>query len=110
MGTSILQGFLGFSSLSMSQIGSYALLLALALSVYSFLRGMLELLGRSRVPSASGKRRGCTGIATFAAVVARHNSKLCIAKILPGVVHQNLPRTEKAVNPCPLCPRTFAAL
>jgi hypothetical protein len=70
MGTSILQGFLGFSSLSMSQIGSYALLLALALSVYSFLRGMLELLGRSRVPSASGKRRGCTGIATFAAVLS----------------------------------------
>ena len=27
-----------------------------------------------------------------------------------GVVHQNLPRTEKAVNPCPLCPRTFAVL
>jgi hypothetical protein len=26
------------------------------------------------------------------------------------VVHQNLPRTEKAVNPCPLCPRTFAVL
>jgi hypothetical protein len=26
------------------------------------------------------------------------------------VVHQNLPRTEKAVNPCPLCPRTFDVL
>src|SRR5712664_2921031 len=52
----------------MAQIGSFALLLALALSAYSFLAGLLALLR----PGAGSERLGETarraGIATFAAV------------------------------------------
>jgi len=52
----------------MSQIGSYALLLALALSVYSFLAGLLALtMGRGSERLAETARRA--GIATFAVVL-----------------------------------------
>jgi len=52
----------------MSQIGSFALLLALALSAYSFLAGLLALfLGRGSDRIAETARRA--GIATFAVVL-----------------------------------------
>ncbi len=64
-----MQAFLGFRSLSMSQIGSYALHLALALSVYSFLAGMLALLRRGPGSERLGETARRAGIATFATVL-----------------------------------------
>lgn len=64
-----MQAFLGFRSLSMSQIGSYALHLALALSVYSFLAGMLVLLRRGPGSERLGETARRAGIATFATVL-----------------------------------------
>jgi len=53
----------------MSQIGSFALLLALGLSAYSFLAGLLALLGRDAGSLRLGETARRAGIATFAAVL-----------------------------------------
>jgi len=52
----------------MSQIGSFALLLALGLSAYSFLAGLLSLFGRDPGSLRLGETARRAGIATFAAV------------------------------------------
>jgi cytochrome c-type biogenesis protein CcmF len=52
----------------MSQIGSFALLLALALSAYSFLAGSLALAGRNPGSERLGETARRAGIATFAVV------------------------------------------
>jgi cytochrome c-type biogenesis protein CcmF len=52
----------------MAQIGSFALLLALALSVYSFLAGALALARRGPSSDRLGETARRAGIATFAAV------------------------------------------
>jgi cytochrome c-type biogenesis protein CcmF len=52
----------------MAQIGSFALLLALALSVYSFLAGALALARRGPGSDRLGETARRAGIATFAAV------------------------------------------
>src|SRR5271165_1584839 len=53
----------------MSQIGSFALLLALGLSAYSFLAGFLSLFSRSAASDRLGETARRAGIATFAAVL-----------------------------------------
>src|SRR5208283_1837081 len=51
----------------MSQIGSFALLLALSLSAYSFLAGLVALFGRDATSARLGETARRAGIATFAA-------------------------------------------
>src|SRR5579864_6363321 len=53
----------------MAQIGSYALLLALALSVYSFLAGVVALFRQDESSERLGETARRAGIATFAAVL-----------------------------------------
>jgi len=53
----------------MAQIGSYALLLALALSAYSFLAGTIALVRRDPGSERMGETARRAGIATFAAVL-----------------------------------------
>jgi cytochrome c-type biogenesis protein CcmF len=53
----------------MSQIGSFALLLALCLSTYSFLAGVLALFRRDAVSARLGETARRAGIATFGAVL-----------------------------------------
>jgi cytochrome c-type biogenesis protein CcmF len=53
----------------MAQIGSFALLLALALSVYSFLAGVISLLRQDQGSERLGETARRAGIATFGAVV-----------------------------------------
>src|ERR1700675_227861 len=53
----------------MSQIGSFALLLALGLSAYSFLAGFLSLFRKDAASARLGETARRAGIATFAAVV-----------------------------------------
>src|SRR6195256_1811077 len=52
----------------MAQIGSYVLLLALALSAYSFLAGLVALFRRDHGSERLGETARRAGIATFAAV------------------------------------------
>src|SRR5229473_913708 len=54
---------------AMSQIGSFALLLALGLSAYSFLAGFLSLFGKDAASARLGETARRAGIATFAAVL-----------------------------------------
>ena len=53
----------------MSQIGSFALLLALGLSSYSFLAGLVSLFGQDAGSLRLGETARRAGIATFAAVL-----------------------------------------
>src|SRR6266481_3824405 len=53
----------------MAQIGSYVLLLALALSAYSFLAGTMALVRRDHGSERMGETARRAGIATFAAVL-----------------------------------------
>src|SRR6266436_5666403 len=53
----------------MSQIGSFALLLALGLSAYSFLAGLLALFRRDAASARLGETARRAGIATFGAVL-----------------------------------------
>src|ERR1700694_4124722 len=53
----------------MSQIGSFALLLALCLSAYSFFGGFLALFGKDAASARLGETARRAGIATFAAVL-----------------------------------------
>ena len=53
----------------MSQVGSFALLLALGLSSYSFLAGLLALFGRDAGSMRLGETARRAGIATFGAVL-----------------------------------------
>ena len=53
----------------MSQIGSFALMLALGLSAYSFLAGLLALFNRNAASARLGETARRAGIATFAAVL-----------------------------------------
>jgi cytochrome c-type biogenesis protein CcmF len=53
----------------MAQIGSYALLLALALSVYSFAAGIVALLSQQRGSERLGETARRAGIVIFAAVL-----------------------------------------
>src|ERR1700686_4128244 len=53
----------------MAQIGSYVLLLALALSAYSFLAGTIALVRRDHGSERMGETARRAGIATFAAVL-----------------------------------------
>ena len=53
----------------MSQIGSFALLLALGLSSYSFLAGLLALFGRDAGSMRLGETARRAGIAAFGAVL-----------------------------------------
>src|SRR5258708_20511079 len=53
----------------MAQIGSYALLLALALSVYSFAAGILALLSQQHGSERLGETARRAGIVVFAAVL-----------------------------------------
>jgi len=53
----------------MSQIGSFALLLALGLSAYSFLAGFVALFGKDAASARLGETARRAGIATFAAVL-----------------------------------------
>src|ERR1022692_1542587 len=53
----------------MSTIGSFALLLALGLSAYSFLAGLLALFGRDAASARLGETARRAGIAAFGAVV-----------------------------------------
>src|SRR5580693_8004716 len=53
----------------MSQIGSFALMLALGLSAYSFVAGFLALFSRSAASARLGETARRAGIATFAAVL-----------------------------------------
>src|SRR5271154_2652532 len=53
----------------MSQIGSFALLLALCLSAYSFLAGLLALFNRDAASERLGETARRAGIATFAIVL-----------------------------------------
>jgi len=52
----------------MSQIGSFALLLALALGAYSFLGGLLALLAKGPGSERLGETARRAGIASFAVV------------------------------------------
>jgi cytochrome c-type biogenesis protein CcmF len=52
----------------MSQIGSFALLLALMLSAYSFLAGLVALLRKGPAAERLGETARRAGIATFAMV------------------------------------------
>jgi cytochrome c-type biogenesis protein CcmF len=53
----------------MSQIGSFALMLALGLSAYSFLAGFVALFGKDAASARLGETARRAGIATFAAVL-----------------------------------------
>ena len=53
----------------MSQVGSFALLIALVLSVYSFLAGILALIRKGPQSERLGETARRAGIATFAAVL-----------------------------------------
>src|SRR5690348_7274542 len=53
----------------MSQVGSFALLIALALSVYSFLAGIFALIRQGPQSERLGETARRAGIATFAAVL-----------------------------------------
>src|ERR1700733_8305418 len=53
----------------MSQIGSFALMLALGLSAYCFVAGFLALFSRSAASARLGETARRAGIATFAAVL-----------------------------------------
>jgi hypothetical protein len=53
----------------MSQVGSFALLLALGLSAYSFLAGFLALFGKTASSARLGETARRAGIATFGAVL-----------------------------------------
>src|SRR5690242_8171398 len=53
----------------MSQVGSFALLIALALSVYSFLAGIFALIRRGPQSERLGETARRAGIATFVAVL-----------------------------------------
>src|ERR1700716_2206920 len=53
----------------MSQIGSFALLLALGLSAYSFLAGLLALFSKDAASARLGETARRAGIATFGAVL-----------------------------------------
>src|SRR5271165_1369678 len=53
----------------MSQIGSFALLLALGLSAYSFVAGFFALFGKDAASARLGETARRAGIATFAAVL-----------------------------------------
>src|ERR1700690_1358616 len=53
----------------MSQIGSFALLLALGLSAFSFLAGLLALFGKDAASARLGETARRAGIAAFGAVV-----------------------------------------
>ena len=53
----------------MSQIGSFALLLALGLSAYCFLAGFVALFRRDAASARLGETARRAGIATFAAVL-----------------------------------------
>src|SRR5216684_4915934 len=53
----------------MSQIGSFALLLALCLSAYSFLAGLLALFNRDAASARLGETARRAGIATFGAIL-----------------------------------------
>src|ERR1700736_4183261 len=53
----------------MSQIGSFALLLALGLSAYSFVAGLLALFSKDAASDRLGETARRAGIATFAAVL-----------------------------------------
>src|SRR5271165_5474652 len=53
----------------MSQIGSFALLLALALCAYSFLAGILALVNRGPASERLGETARRAGIASFAVVL-----------------------------------------
>ena len=53
----------------MSYIGSFALLLALCLSAYSFFGGFLALFGKNAASARLGETARRAGIATFAAVL-----------------------------------------
>ena len=53
----------------MSQVGSFALLIALALSVYSFVAGIFALIRRGPQSERLGETARRAGIATFAAVL-----------------------------------------
>ena len=74
----------------MSQIGSFALLLALCLSLYSCLAGLLSLFGRDDRSARLGETARRAGIATFAAVllaaiilvIAAFNNDFSVAYIL----------------------------
>jgi len=57
------------SSLALPQIGSYALLLALALSVYCFLAGVLALVRGGPGSERLGETARRAGIGAFAAVL-----------------------------------------
>src|SRR5260370_35885794 len=61
-------GIHSLESPAMSQIGSFALLLALGLSAYSFLAGLLALFGKDAASARLGETARPAGIATFAAV------------------------------------------
>jgi len=53
----------------MAQIGSFALLLALALSAYSFLAGLIALVRQDQGSERLGETARRAGIAVFAAVL-----------------------------------------
>src|ERR1700722_3794233 len=53
----------------MAQIGSFALLLALGLSVYSFGAGLIALFGRDAASARLGETARRAGIATFIIVL-----------------------------------------
>ena len=53
----------------MAQVGSFALLLALALSAYSFLAGLLALVRQDQGSERLGETARRAGIATFGAVL-----------------------------------------
>jgi cytochrome c-type biogenesis protein CcmF len=59
----------GKIEIPMSQVGSFALLIALALSVYSFLAGILALIREGTQSERLGETARRAGIATFAAVL-----------------------------------------
>src|ERR1039458_9224368 len=73
----------------MSQIGSFALLLALGLSAYSFLAGFLALFGKDAASARLGATARRAGIATFAAV------------LLAGIVPVVAPCTDALSLPYP---------
>ncbi len=74
----------------MSQIGSFALLVALCLSLYSFFAGLLSLFNRDARSARLGETARRAGIATFAAVffaavilvLAAFNDDFSVAYIL----------------------------
>src|SRR5260370_7154816 len=88
-------GIHSLESPAMSQIGSFALLLALGLSAYSFLAGLLALFGKDAASARLGETARRAGIATFAAVL--------LAAILllwtPFTHHFSIPYTFHHMHP-----------